>query len=265
MTAPLTRARLAGALAALALLTGCAGGHPSARGAAGPAPQSSGSRPAARSGASPASPPALDGCFTAATGTITTVSDSGGGTLTLGVIGTGPRVVILSDQSDESLCSWLPFSARLAALGYRIVLWDYGGNPPADELAVVVRSLRAAGATRLVLMGASEGAKAALIVAAQVTPAVQGVVALSAESILRPDLVVLNFVEHVSCPLLLVSADQDPYGAAQSGQQFLAAAPSQAKRLLLVPGADHGTSLLAGRSGVVALPVILSFVRRALG
>lgn len=45
----------------------------------------------------------------------------------------------------------------------RVVVFDYGGNPRASEVAVVARRLRADGARRLVLLGASEGAKASLI------------------------------------------------------------------------------------------------------
>jgi hypothetical protein len=31
---------------------------------------------------------------------------------------------------DENLCSWLPLTRRLTALGDRVVLWDYGGSGP---------------------------------------------------------------------------------------------------------------------------------------
>jgi pimeloyl-ACP methyl ester carboxylesterase len=209
--------------------------------------------------------PVLDDCFTAARGTTETVPDSGGGTLTLGIAGAGPRVIILSNQSDEDLCSWLPLSARLAAAGYRIVLWDYGANPPPAELAGVVKRLRSSGAARVVLMRAPEGAKASLVAAARIKPAVRGVVSLSAESILRPGVVVIDSVRRLRCPLLLATVDQDPYGSAQAARQFLSAAPGQAKQLVMVPGTDHGTALITGRSGARTLPAILGFLRRVLG
>jgi hypothetical protein len=106
-------------------------------------------------------------------------------------------VVVLANESDEDLCAWLPFSTRLAAAGYRIVLWDYGANVPLEELTGLVKRLRSGGATRLVLMGASEGAKISLIAGARIEPPVRGVVSLSAESILRPATAVVDSVRHL--------------------------------------------------------------------
>jgi pimeloyl-ACP methyl ester carboxylesterase len=232
--------------------TACASGPPPR-----PVPNAANVQPSASAS------PGLDGCFTAANGTIATVPEPGG-SLKLGIVGTGPHVIVLSNESDEVLCSWLPFAARLSALGYRVVLWDYGGNVPPEELARVVRRMRSAGATRIVLMGASEGAKTSLVAGARLEPTVQGVVSLSAESTLYPDITVVDSVRRLRCPLLLVTATQDPYGSDQSARQFLAAAPGRAKQLVTVPGTDHGTALLTGGSGATVLPAILAFLHRAL-
>lgn len=224
-------------------------------------------RPAVPNSASPARhrPASVDGCFTPARGTIETAPDVGGGELTLATMGTGPRVVVLSNQSDEDLCSWLPFSKRLAAAGYRVVLWDYGPDPPADELTGLVKWLRSTGVARLVLMGASEGAKASLVAAARTAPMVQGVVSLSAEFVLAPGIVVADFVKRLRCPLLVVTADEDPYGAATAAKQYMAAAPAPVKQLVTVPGTDHGTDLLSGRSGAKTIPAIVAFLSHVLG
>jgi pimeloyl-ACP methyl ester carboxylesterase len=104
------------------------------------------------------------------------------GPLTIGIAGAGQQAVILSNESDEDLCSWLPLSRRLTALGYRAVLWDYAGGEPAAELLALTRWVRRSGVSRIVLMGASEGAKASLVAAARLGHAVRGVVSLSAET-----------------------------------------------------------------------------------
>jgi pimeloyl-ACP methyl ester carboxylesterase len=245
------------ALAGPLLIAGCGTGHPAAG-----APSAAASSTAVPA---PSASPALDGCFTAARGVIKTVPDAGGGTLTLATVGSGPRVVVLSNESDENLCSWLPLSARLVASGYRVVLWDYGGNLPANELVGLVKRLHSAGTARVVLMGASEGAKASLVAGARIRPQVRGVVSLSAESVLQPATMVVNSVRRLHSPLLLVTANQDPYGSAEAAREFLAAAPSPAKRLVTVPGAEHGTALLAGASAARTLPAILAFLHQSLG
>ena len=253
-------------LAVFLFVTAGAGGCQTSSAPSQASSQPTSARPAVPGSASPARqhPASVDGCFTPARGTIETVPDTGGGSLTLAVIGTGPRVVLLSDQSDEDLCSWLPFSRRLAAAGYRVVLWDYGPNSAADELTGLVKRLRSMGAARLVLVGASEGAKASLVAAARTAPMVQGVVSLSAEFVLTPGIVVADFVKRLHCPLLLVTADQDPYDAAEAARQFMATAPVAVKQLVTVPGTDHGTDLLSGRSGAKTTPVIVAFLGHVL-
>jgi hypothetical protein len=61
-------------------------------------------------------------------------------------------------------------------------------------------------------MGASEGAKASLVAAARLGHGVRGVVSLSAETVLLPDIEVVRSVARLRPPLLLVTSAQDPYG-----------------------------------------------------
>ncbi len=56
--------------------------------------------------------------------------------------------MVLPHESDESLCSWLPLARQLTALGYRVVVWDYGGNEPPEELLALARWVRRHGAAR---------------------------------------------------------------------------------------------------------------------
>ncbi len=108
---------VAAGLAGVVLASGCAAAGPLASPSAPPATGSSsasaGSRSPGPDGSGATAPATLDNCFTADRGSVVTVPDAGGGTLKLGIAGAGPRVVILSNESDEDLCSWLPFAARL--------------------------------------------------------------------------------------------------------------------------------------------------------
>jgi hypothetical protein len=76
--------------------------------------------------------------------------------LTLALIGTRTRVVILSNQSDEDLCSWLPLAQRLVSRGLKVALYDYVSSPRAD-LGRAITYLRRHGATAVSLVGASQG------------------------------------------------------------------------------------------------------------
>lgn len=92
----------------------------------------------------------------------------------------------------------------------------------------------------------------------------QGAVSLSAEFVLAPGIVVADFVKRLRCPLLLVTADEDPYGAAAAARQYMTTAPAPVKQLVTVPGTDHGTELLSGRSGAKTIPAVVAFLGRVL-
>jgi hypothetical protein len=50
--------------------------------------------------------------------------DLGGGSQAA-VLGTGRLGVVLSNQSDQNLCGWLPFAKTLATRGFRALVYDY--------------------------------------------------------------------------------------------------------------------------------------------
>jgi pimeloyl-ACP methyl ester carboxylesterase len=248
-------AALCAAVACVGAVTGCA-----LTSAAGPAYSPGSHRTAAGSPTTPDSSPALDGCFTEASGRVESAPDAGGGTLPVGIVGSGQRVIILSNESDEDLCSWIPFARRLPAAGYRTVLWDYAAGLQTDELRGLVKWLRASGAKKIVLMGASEGAKVSIIAAATARTAPSGVVSLSAEQMLLA-IAVITSVRRLHCPLLLVTAVGDPYGSAQAAREFMKAAPSRDKQLVTVRGADHGTALLTGSAARTVVAAVFRFLR----
>src|SRR5262245_6449829 len=96
------------------------------------------------------------------------------------ITGTGNRgVVLVPELGRQNLCGWWDYASFLAGRGYQTVLFDhrctgYSGCPVGGSAAVgliadieaATAALRAAGASRVVLVGASQGAAEVLIAGA---------------------------------------------------------------------------------------------------
>ena len=177
------------------------------------------------------------------------------------LLGSSTTIFVLSNESDENLCSWLPFAGELMAHGYAALLYDYR-NPtdlPADAHAGAMAALLA-GAHRIILMGASVGARASIEAAGIDRPQIAAVIALSAERTVRSDPRDLTGpARDVTSPTLLVAARQDPYVTGATLPLLRALAGAE-KRALIVPGMDHGTALLTDSNGPRVRSAILSFV-----
>jgi len=241
------RSRLFLAAAATALLAACAS-------QAQPTAPASPAHPSAS-----ATSTALDGCLPARSAHVLSVKTTGE-TLPVGVLGTGTVTVVLSEQSDELLCSWLPFAHHLTGRGFQVAVWDFNGDP-VTELTAVVTALRATGHSQIILAGASEGAKASLIAATRLRPPPLGVLSLSAEADLQGT-PVAPAVHRLPCPALLITARGDQYGAADAARTFAGTAPRGRVQLDLVPGTDHGTALVAGPGSAAVLARIDAFLAR---
>ncbi len=228
--------------AAVLVLSGCAG------------------QKAARSSAPPTTPAtrpvALDGCVQPG---LAQLVDVDGGSQ-VAVLGTGPVGVVLSNQSDQNLCGWLPFAKMLAARGFRALVYDYGITAdPVDDVAKAVAKLRELGVRTVMLAGASQGAKVSVIAGATLTPPVAGVVSLSAERTERGR-DVWPFAAKLRAAVLFVVAKADPYGAADATPQLYKAATKAASpRLEVLPGDAHGTDLLTGPNGAEVRSMIIDF------
>jgi hypothetical protein len=208
--------------------------------------------------APPTASTALDGCVGAGQARLLAMPHG-----TAAVLGHGPAGVVLSNQSDRNLCGWLPFGRVLAARGFQVLLYDYGiAGDFGDDIGAAVDRLHRLGAGRVVLLGASEGAKASLVAAGGIRPPVAGVVSLSAERTLRGADVPAAAAK-LRVPVLLVTAREDPYGSADAAPELyraLARAPS--RQLLVVGGDAHGEDLLRGGSGRRVQAAVLGFLRR---
>jgi hypothetical protein len=205
--------------------------------------------------------PVLDGCVRLGSQTkIVTFGAGRGDVLHAVILGHGSTGVVLSNQSDRDLCSWLPFAHSLTQAGYRVLLFDYGNAEPWLEVAAAARTLHRLGSTHVALIGASEGAKASIIAAARPGTAANSVVSLSAERYLRGT-DVKPWAAKLRRPILFLMAKQDPFTISDTLTLYRACG-SPSKQLVTLAGDAHGVDLLAGATGAHVRENILAFLRR---
>jgi pimeloyl-ACP methyl ester carboxylesterase len=151
--------------------------------------------------------------------------------------------VVLGHQSGSDLCEWLPRARVLARQGRQVLAFDFG--PAAhisQDMAAAAAELRRRGAARLVLVGSSMGGTAAIAAAARITPPVAGVVSLSgSEEYQGTDAAAA--APRLRLPVLFVAAEDDP-PFDDAARALYKAVPGHDKRLLVLEGGGHGTSLL---------------------
>jgi alpha-beta hydrolase superfamily lysophospholipase len=184
----------------------------------------------------------------------------------------GRTAVVLAHMSVGDLCQWAPYARQLArqgAFAFPFDLRGHGGSKgrqnhrrAAADIAAAVRAVRALGARKVVVMGASLGGIAALAAAPNLKPAVDGIVSVSGPVAIVGTLTALPAVKRLAVPTLYVVSEGDqnpPYDFAADAQTLYDATATDAKRLEVVPGTLHGTFLVDGSASVRAF--LSSFVR----
>jgi pimeloyl-ACP methyl ester carboxylesterase len=175
--------------------------------------------------------------------------------------GSGAKGVVLLPQRGADLCAWFDYASSLVTSGYHVLALDFRGVGFSDDSSTLdytadalagVTALKAAGAERVVLMGASIGAATALVTAGRSPQDVVGVVSLSypddrldvtggTGSAPRTPLEAAGLLR---VPLLLCFATGDP--SAARPDTLVAAATTGGARAELVgrPGVSHGWDML---------------------
>jgi alpha-beta hydrolase superfamily lysophospholipase len=271
------RMRALAGLAAVVLLAICACGSaggpaagPSSRPAGPGASSPAGSGPAS---ASPAGAASLCGGPDAPS-RLVTIRTSDGVRLAGFEAGAGSRgVVLVPETGSTGKCGWWPYAAYLARRGFHVLAFDQrcqgsSGCPVGDsgqdllaDIAAAVRTERGAGASRIALLGASQGGSEVLIAAGRPArgpdsvPEVAGVAALSADELdqqlaARPGpQTAVAAAATVRVPVLLAVAPDDRYVSLTETRALFAGlgTPAAGKRLLVQPaGAGHGWLMLDG-------------------
>jgi pimeloyl-ACP methyl ester carboxylesterase len=165
-------------------------------------------------------------------------------------------------QRNGSLCQWVPYAKRLARLGYTAFAIDLRNNGesqsrdwPANQryggdVAAAAKFLRASGARKVFLVGASLGGSAAISGGANARPAVDGVVSVSGAADLAG---AIDSVKHLTVPSLFIAGARD-VDFASDARRLYAASPATDKTLDIVPGSyEHGVDLVAAQPRVRSL------------
>jgi pimeloyl-ACP methyl ester carboxylesterase len=236
-------------VAAIALLTGCGGDEP----AAAPATQATSQSP---------SPPAgVQVSFAAPDGTA----------LAGHLFGTGASAVVLSNMGDNDEADWMRFAPTLAAQGHTVLTYSYRYPPrtsrltapmargAVDDLRGAVGFVRARGAGRVILIGASLGGMVTAKAAGAL--AVDGVVIMAAPGD-RPDFdmrVDAAELAAVAAPKLFIVSDGDPTVDPAETRKLYDGSP-EPKRWQTFPGTAHGTRLFATTAGADLGRLLIEFV-----
>jgi pimeloyl-ACP methyl ester carboxylesterase len=259
-----SRRRGAWLLLVLALAAGCGNGSRDA-GTGGQAPATPPPTTAPATTAAAAAKPCLQGA--AATEPVRFTSPAGA-TLVGAVLGDGRAGLVLGHQVGSDLCEWLPQAEAFAGRGYQVLAFDfagYGGSQAGSgpdarvdtDVVAAAEQLRRRGAEKIVLIGSSMGGTAVLSAATRIRPTVAGVVSLSGPASFQ-GVDAGAAVSRLRVPVLLVAgADDQPF--VDDARAMYRAAPVRDKRLLVVPGGGHGTSLLEFGEDA---PKVLAAVRR---
>jgi hypothetical protein len=183
------------------------------------------------------------------------------------VLGSGGTTgVVFANQSASIACGWLPYARNVARGGVRSLVFDYGTAQREDEVLAAARWLRAHGAHRVVLVGASIGGRAVVTAAARAhRGVVDAVVSLSGERILGAQRDIAIDARRLRTPTLWVSSLNDGYtNFADETRQLYRAAKGHARpdRLLVVGGDDHGIDLLTGSQAKRVVPAVTTFIRQ---
>jgi len=182
--------------------------------------------------------------------------------------GTGTVGVVLAHMLGSSQSAWSPIVGDLVDEGFHVLTFDFRGHglsggtrdpSHADlDLAGAVAKIRALGASRVLVVGASLGGTAAIAVAA--TADLGGVVTLSAPARID-DLEAGAIASKVTEPaLFLVGANDDPRYV-EAARAFNAATKGPKKLQVLAGTSAHGTDLLTdSRVGKRVRKLVLDFL-----
>ena len=169
----------------------------------------------------------------------------------------GKTTVVLAHQSRGDLCEWQPYARRLARLGFFVFAFDFRSHGDSGiregdvsarlptDVAAAVTKVRALGARKVYLVGASMGAIAVVAAGATIRPAVTGVASVSAPAVFNR-LDATKAAPRLRIPTLYLAAEQDQnagYDFAADARTLHGLTAAARKQLEIYPGSAHGVAL----------------------
>ena len=191
-------------------------------------------------------------------------------------LGTGKTAVVLAHESPADLCGWVPYARVLSRAGFRVLLIDHRGvgysQSPADyakaghfshDLEGPVQELEREGARKVFLMGASFGGVSSMVAGSRLGTKIAGVISVSGETSLgSPDLEALTEVPKMRAPFLILGSRLDGYLTPADARKLLRRAGSEHKRLVLLPGGEHGWDIFySSAARARASRIVIDFLR----
>lgn len=183
---------------------------------------------------------------------------SGNGALLAGArFGTGDTGVVFVDMAGSSMCDWAAYARSLAGRGMAAFVIDLNGqglSQPSDDfleapdygadVAAAVEIFRDSGVRSIALAGASLGATAAVVAAADLGDGVTRVAELSGDAS-ADGLDAMDAAGRLRVPLLCLAGSEDS-GPADAAQRMCDAATSAPSNDVLIARDSilHGTHLL---------------------
>jgi esterase/lipase len=164
----------------------------------------------------------------------------------------------------------LPFARVLAKAGYRVLAYDSRSSGESQlvlprsslratyyyrDVIAAAKVLRAKGAKRIVVAGASLGGTSSIIAAPAIGSSLAAVVSLSAPATDAA----LKAVTKVNVPTFF-AAGKDDVDFAQDAQTLYDASSGAGKHIAIYPTGEHGTALLAGSDGAGPRRALLDFL-----
>lgn len=193
-----------------------------------------------------------------------------GATLNGTLYGNGTTAVIFSNMGANHQDTWSGAAERVAQRGYLALTYDnrywtgattINGNLRVyapDDLRAAVRFVRAQGAQRIVLVGASLGSMASAKVAADMNPAAVVLMASPVDRKDLPFLVTGDDIRAIASPKLFMVAERDELGFTNDVKKMyeISSAP---KALELFKGTAHGTDVFKTSEGEHVLNQMIDF------